>query len=308
MFVLTKKANQGNLYFIIGILFLLFSSCNDSRIEQKFFQNGKLEDEIFYENDIITKRKIYFDSGNLRNALYYLEDNTVVDTLFDYYDTGEKYGDFARKYTKSNDTIELKSGKYRRYDLKGNVMIDGLSYNGERIGWWKYYNEGVLEEMKYFYQKGDSKNKYNQYMKFDSVGNIIESKSEYFEITLPDTLYVGKSAGTLKLKKRLKECSDTNICIGYDLKPDYSNILECKVDTFYSKDNDGFFGVTFETSGKYTIRGFVYEVNMELKNENKTLLLEEDERPFEKEFYVVDRPDSISKERVMRYDIKRVKK
>lgn len=301
------KANQGNLYFI-GILLLMFSSCTDTRIEQKFFQNGKLEEEIFYENDSITKRKIYFDSGNLRNVLYYLDDNTVVDTLFSYYDTSEMHGYFARKYNKSSDIIELKNGRYLRYDLKGNVMIDGLSYNGQRIGWWKYYNDGVLEEMKYFYQKGDDKNIYNQYVKFDSLGNIIESQSEYFEITLPDTLYVGKSAGTLKLKKRLKENSDTNICIGYDLKPDYSNILESKVDTFYSKDNDGFFGVTFNTPGKHTIRGFVYEVNMELKDGSKTLLLEEYERPFEKEFYVVDRPDSISKERVMRYDIKRIKK
>ena len=302
------KANQGNLYFIIGISFLLFSSCTDSRIEQNFFQNGKLEEEIFYEKDIILKRKIYYDSGYLKHVLYYLEDNTVVDTLFDYYDTGEKYGDFARKYTKSNDAIELKSGKYRHYDLKGNVIIDGLSYNGDQVGWWKYYDKGILDKMKYFYRKGDDKNVYNQYIKFDSIGNIIESQSEYFEITLPDTLYVGKSAGTLKLKKKLKENSDTNICIGYDLKPDYSNILECKVDTFYSKDNDGFFGVTFNAPGKHTIRGFVYEVNMELKENSKVLTLEEYERPFEKEFYVVDRPDSISKERVMRYDIKRVKK
>ncbi|MBW3519876.1 hypothetical protein [Flavobacterium sp. NKUCC04_CG] len=274
---------------------ILVVSCNKKRLEIEYFENGTVKIENYYLNDE-KQKTIVFNKDGLVQRVMYFNDEKIVDTIFGY--SSDKR---IRSYLTQNS---ISHSLYEKVDEKGNIIEKGNLFNGSRVGWWCYYNElGIKTEERYFVLK-TGENEYSQHIRYSPDGKVNELESNYVKFLVSDTLYLGKSTGTLIFKKILKYGTDTNICIGYNLKPDYSNITDSKVDTFYSANNDGFFGVDFKVLGKQTIRGFVYEIDMKKTNDT-TLSIQEAERCFEKTFFIIPRPDSIPKDKVMHYHIKK---
>lgn len=277
------------------LLLILVASCFKEKIEVEYYENGSLKLENYYlKNE--KQKTIVFNQEGLKQRVIYYGKSTVIDTIFVYSSAGKIVSFFTQN--------SASHSFYEKVNSKGKVVERGNLFKGSRVGWWCYYNElGVKIEERYFVLK-TGKNEYSQHIKYDPHGKVKEEESNYVKFIIPDTLYMGRSTGTLVFKKILEKNTDTNICLGYNLKPDYSNIAESKVDTFYSSNNDGFFGVDFEVLGQQTIRGFVYEIDMK-KTSDTTLSIREAEKCFEKTFFIIPRPDSIPKDKVMHYHIKK---
>lgn len=82
-------------------------------------------------------------------------------------------------------------------------------------------------------------------------------------------------------------------------------MLRVEIDTFPypTKDNmfKGFVAIRFDQLGKQKIKGFVYETRFNESEEN-VLLIETSHRYFEKEFFIISRPDSIPTDKVINYN------
>src|SRR5690606_3501503 len=213
------------------------------------------------------------------------------DTLKEYYKNGNKIFEL----------VEIGNGinHITNFFVNGKKRSEGFLFSKKNIGWWNYYDNDKLIKRIYFTQINNNL-LMPQLQFFDRTGHLDKTKSDFVSFLIPDTLYQGRSTGNLFYKKKIKS-SEERIAIGYDVAPDYGNINNVRVDTFYNPKNDGFFGVEFNKLGKHKIRGFIYESKLDILNETKANIRSTNIY-FEKDFYIIPRPDSIPKDKVMRYD------
>lgn len=292
MNLLTNKIRK--LATIFGIFIFFFTSCDKAKTiiektdilnvyHKKYFKNGELSYiETFYKDKLYSIYKIH-DKNGLRN-----------DTLFQY---------------ELNDTLRNKTNFYTedlfycvRMNSEGIKLSEGYMYKYRYNGWWKIYNKnGKLTHKKYIIGRDTSKYNYSQIISFDENNNIILSKSNFVRVLLPDTLYMGKSMGNIVHNPNLKDHLAYYVGIGYNLDPDFNNISDIRVDTF-TIEKEKSIGFDFKNSGKNKIKGFIYEKALEEDKKSLSLKVLSTITYFEKEFYVIPRPDSIPKNKVIYYD------
>jgi len=269
---------------------LIFYSCNDGKLRREYYRTGELKKEYILKNGVVVSDRWYYINGQLQYVSK-IKDNVKLDTLFDYYDNNR-----VKNYiTQINDPYVF----YKEFDENGDLSLEGRLFNKRKTGWWNYYKSTILEKQVYYMIENDT-SFVAQLKFFDSKGNVDESKSDYVKFIIPDTLYTGKSTGTIIYRKKLGKFSQENVCIGYGLRPDYSNIAKSKVDTFYTGTNSGFFAVDFRKLGKQNIKGFVYEVLVDKKSDT-FVKLKTTMTYFDKDFVIVDRPASVPKDKIMYY-------
>lgn len=193
----------------------------------------------------------------------------------------------------SNEIIKINQNKVyiTHYDNLGNIESKGVILNEKENGWWTIYkNEKINKKIEFI--TFENKAYANQEITYDANGKIIDSLSDYFVFKIPDTIKKGKTKIKSYYNKYFTPKSDVFICIGYDINKDFSNLSKVRIDTFYVENpKKGWFGLRYETVGKKTIRGFIYEKNFEiidnLKNkDSSSLILNEHKKFFEKEVYV----------------------
>lgn len=217
------------------------------------------------------------------------------DTVKEYYPNGN----LMFYMVKLSDDLQYTKG----FNSDKTLLNEGYIYKGKHIGWWNFYKKDKLFKRNYFV-KIDGEIMSSQIQYFNSNGTIDINNSNFIEINIPDTLYKGRSTGKI-IYKQHNDYNEERVLIGYNLKPDYSNINKVRIDTFYNPMSDGFFGVEFDKLGRNKIRGILDTRKIsdtERKDSLFTATISIKNRYFEKEFYVIPRPDYIPKDKVMRYD------
>jgi len=267
-----------------------FVSCTKVKVEKSYYENGKLKSVYYIENDSVIESKTFYPDGN-RKYIFKIENEVRIDTFFEYYKNNQIRSYFTQ--------ISNFGSRFKQFDENSKLKLEGTIFKKKKIGWWSYYKSDKLVKQLYYAQNKDSVF-ISQIKVFDENVILDHASSDYVDFVIPDTLYTGKSTGSILYKKKLGFSSQENICIGYNLLPDYSNISKVRVDTFYTGKNKGFFGLEFKQLGNQKIRGFIYEVLPNRKSDT-LLVIPTSKIFFDKTFYIIPRPDSISNDRIMRY-------
>lgn len=280
------------IYSLIFVIFLF--SCSKTKIVKEISNDPDIYYKKHYKEDKLSLIETYYRE-NLQSVYYLHSLNGIREDTLVYYEL--------------NNSIESQAGffsdnkmfYYVKKKPNGTKISEGNMYKFRYNGWWKMYDEnGKFTHEKYIIAKDSANYNYSQIKVYDSSGKIVPNKSDYISVFLPDTLYTGKSMGTLIHHPRLKDQLAYYVGVGYKVLPDFSNIMNVRVDTFTIK-KDKTIGVEFKTPGKTKIRGFVYESAIEMVNDLEFNVVSV-HTYFEKDFYVIPRPDSIPINKVMHYD------
>lgn len=279
-------------YSVFFILLFIYS-CNKYKVIQEESDDPNTYYKKYYKKDKLSFIETYHKE-NLKNVYFIHNQNGIrKDTLF-YYELNDSF-----KYKTDFFTDDMFYCVRMKPD--GTKISEGNMYKFRYNGWWKIYDkEGKFTHEKYIIGKDTSEYNYSQVKVFDSFGKIVPNKSDYISVFLPDTLYTGKSMGSIIHNPRLKDHLAYYVGVGYNVLPDYGNITNVRVDTFTIK-KDKTIGVEFKTTGKTKIRGFVYESAVEKESDLEFNVVSV-HTYFEKDFYIIPRPDSMPKDKVIRYD------
>ncbi|MDB5144432.1 MAG: hypothetical protein JWQ66_3145 [Mucilaginibacter sp.] len=163
------------LFFIIG--------CNDKKeCEKKFYQNGKLKEEICQENGV------YHERG------YDIEGNILGESIID--KEGKKQGLYKEYFINGKIKIiaqysdDSLNGVLKAYFENGNIKQEAVYSNGKKNGYYKLYYSNNKLKMDAICENGVAL----YYKQFDSVGTL---KKEYHGLKVQpiqgDTISKGTS-------------------------------------------------------------------------------------------------------------------
>ena len=272
---------------LIGILFL-FSCNNGFKTRETKYSNGHtFRIEYFDTKNNIIKAEEFFITGQ-KKELYNFNPLNGITTTVSYNPKGEKISESTFKIVDKNNCIQTKTVDNTTLTYKGKV-----NSNGVKIGWWSVFDENNILKGKNEYLIINKERYLNQIIQYTPDGKINNNTSHYFNLTIPDTIPLGRSAWDFSYNPWFNEKSQVSICIGYAINKDFNNIKKVEIDTFKMLNpKKGWFGLRYESSGKKIIRGFIYEKNIIIKdnsNIKKNTALEtikQTKSYFEKEVYV----------------------
>jgi len=260
----------------ILIISITFFSCNTKKKE--YYSNGVLKNSFtVIKGKIEGKYERYYESGNL-NVEYNFYDSKKVDSSIYYRDT--KYKNIDKIIYYLNDTLQ-----YKFYNNLQELVLEGKGINDkDRIGKWKYYKKDYdsIVEYKYVNIKNTPITYVNQIWTISKKGDTIPYKSNYFSFYKggKDTIKTGEilKINLMLVEPKFSYDSDIEVILplnAKELKDDFSNFYDIKLDTFKSLKNDGIsnigipknvpinqiveFGIQYETLGKKRIRGILVE-------------------------------------------------
>nr|WP_297310059.1 hypothetical protein [uncultured Flavobacterium sp.] len=280
----------------VGFSFLiLVFSCNKYKvIEEKGLDKAHIFKK-YYKDD-----KLYFIET------YY---NEILLSRYNLLTNEDKISDTLYYYVAADDIVNAKEiympkGEYysKHLDKNGNVLAEGKVFNSKNVGWWKIYDKyGKLSHENYITYNKNGQREYSQLKIYDENEKINELQSNYISFKIPDTIYLGKNIGEIiQNKPNFNDHLAYYACIGYEIEPDFSNIMNVKIDSFPIM-NKKRIGLNFTKLGRNLVRGFIYESKIDRINDTN-FTIDIINVNFEKEFYVIPRPDSIPKNKVIYYD------
>jgi len=197
--------------YLLGFLFIIcFTSCE--------------------ENDI-KKEKKFYESGNLKEIIFYNKSN-MVDSIISYYDTNSN---------NKKQKISLKNGlrKLRKFSREGELIKEGLvNKEGQKVGKWINYIGDTTKVYEYLNING--KEYLNQTWIKNQNGDTIEGN--YYQLSLKDTVFVNEVI-TLRLfyKEPIISLNSEIILLlpkSNEILADFSNINQSKLDTIFSLEHD----------------------------------------------------------------------
>ncbi len=259
---------QIKLLCVVLVAILL---CSCSNKETEYYDNGTPKKEYYLKNDKFDGiYKEFYKNGNLMIKHNY-SNGSLVDTSYFYnIDNSIK----TIKIWSKIDTVQVLNFKSDIIESEGAMLKDKI-----KIGKWKYYDKesNLAKEIEYF---NISNEEYvNQVWYFNKDKTILESEGNNITFNVSsDTVTVYEPVKILIAVKSPFFSYDSNVyvCIPNgnlsDLKQDFSNIREIKLDTLLSIKNEKImkdyqkynlfvsFGLEFDKVGKYHIRGFVSEI------------------------------------------------
>ncbi len=288
------------LYIFLMILLL---SCNKTKKIKDYYPSGelKLEYEIDNHGKIHGKMIKYYSNGNLKEQFNY-HDGKIIDTFSFYNIEGVLY----RKSIKLDTLINETYTKY--YYSNGNVKSEGKDRNGLALGLWKYYySNGKLEKFGEFQnglqenwwtyndslQRVFKKEEYkiikdsiflNQIIQYNEDESINFEKSSFFDISISDSLVIGKNAGRINYFSDFKK---SNVFVV--IENEYNDKI--KKDTFFDFTHNPKFGVFIKDKSIKLIKGEIIETYYSLGEINKdSLSLDffEKKKFFEKKILFID--------------------
>lgn len=154
------------------------SSCEDNKTIKEYHSNGNIKLEVPLDNKGIQNGlyKAFYEGGELKQKMNYLN-GKITDTVFYYY----------------------KNGKLKE---KGKIIK-----NKYKEGWWIYNDSlGNLIKKEEYWIRNDSV-LLNQFIYFNNT-SIDKLKSEYFNLKIPDTIYLGRNVAQLNFKSRFKNANE----------------------------------------------------------------------------------------------------
>jgi hypothetical protein len=256
-----------------GCICLLCLQCDDSLEKKRYYKSGKLHSVMHYneQGKLDGQWKDFYESGELMGTTSYKNGQPITTEAF--YESGK----IKRKinWTSMNDLFVAD------YNPDGTLVSKGRIYKANKTGWWEWYNNKGELLLKQEYLLINDNEYLNQSIAF-SKNKIAKEKSDYFVIDFPKVLHVGKNKIDIDYIPLYGSKSTLNVCIGYGLKPDFSNISQIRIDTFTTGSHRTYFGVECKKPGKDTIRGFTYEYLLKMDKDHIALTTYQNKKYFEK--------------------------
>jgi len=266
--------------FAIFFLVFLTISCKETPAKEKliYYPDGNLHYKSFYDNKLHAYRELeYYQSGELKTASYINKNDHDKKLLYN------KKGILLIEYVNLDSLHAVQKTFYENRKMESY----GVLYKGKMNGWWNYYDRnGNLTDRRELLTINGVET-LNQHIFYNSLHKIDKVKSDFFRLVMKDTLKLGRSVGSIEYTPVLSKKSRFNIYVGENIKFDYSNIKQVKIDTFSTGNKkDIWFGVDFKTPGKKNIRGILEELYYEANKEYTRLDIKKRYVYFHKEVYV----------------------
>ncbi|WP_353102281.1 hypothetical protein [Myroides odoratus] len=279
---------------VVIIISFLYLSCKKEDKKVMYDHTGNFVSSIVVKGkDTISRVRFVDELLNVDLNNHFIH---FGDTLYEH----NKDGGIALKIV----PLELYYVYFELYTSKGEKQVSGYIKNNLKINRWRYYKDKKLDYTNY-YILNETSSYLSEIVYYNADGAINEEKSNYLDWRLPDTLMIGKTIGDVKYKNSWKDNIQNYVCIGYNINEDFTNLLKVKIDTFpYPTQNHDFIGfvaLKFNQLGRQRVKGFVYETRFN-ETEKNDVRLEISHRYFEKEFFIIPRPDTIPKDKIINYN------
>ncbi|PIQ18026.1 MAG: hypothetical protein COW66_08650 [Flavobacteriaceae bacterium CG18_big_fil_WC_8_21_14_2_50_34_36] len=254
------------VYLQFFLVLLILSCQNKKTIKETYYDTGELHSVVSLDKNNLRDglTLVYYKNGNLKDKATYRKDK-IIDTVFAYYQDGA---------LENIEYQHMDSIYSVFYDSDGQVIKEGVFCKANsKNGWIKTYD--IKNDLKYKYILKNiygKENHTNTMITYGSKGDTIKEKSYYFKIVVPDSVVVGKyDIGTIYFNSDKSGENDMSnkslvIIVGENIKEDYSNLNEIKVDSFYTNSNK--FAFKFSKTGDNILRGKFIEKLM-ITSENK---------------------------------------
>ncbi|UZR99857.1 toxin-antitoxin system YwqK family antitoxin [Chondrinema litorale] len=291
---------------------MLLISCGvqQEEYEKDYYENGNLKYIIQIQNgEYNGELKLYYENGELktetrvvdgiRNGPFkkYSKDGLLLKEGT--YKDGEYNGHYKVYYNngKLNKTYVLEkgiaNGINKIFSPKGNIIYEGKYIDMYMVGThYGYYDDSrkllkSKEKSVLFVFEGDTSSIPIFYEKYDSLGNLYDSKSRVNVITEKDTFYQDEEV-LVTLEVTEPEHSRIMAHVG-----NYNDefILIDSTD-FITYGNIETLGHTIEVElptdkiGKKMLRGYIYDFDVESKTDSGTTTIGSLHNFFEYEYYV----------------------
>ncbi len=237
--------------FIISLLFLF--SCSNKKIE--YDTNGnKIKEYELVNNKIYRLYKEFYKNGNLK-AIYNYKKGIEVDSAI-FYNANESISKIDKILP--NDTIYSKEFK------DGLLESEGKYINKKNaIGKWKFYKKNGKIDKIIEYINLCGKSYANQGWYFDEQGDTIKKDGNYYEIKFfPKKIKKNqKILFEITYKPIIYINSEVLFCFDTENKAtrDFCNIHQLKLIEAYKSSDILKINITFESSGKKNVRGYIKE-------------------------------------------------
>jgi hypothetical protein len=184
---LPDHLNRTFLYLTLALL----SACGQSKdVNQSFYQNGQLQQEIEYENGVPNgKLTSYYPSGKIKSTGFF-KNGQLDSTSTSFYEDGK---------IRSTKTYRngLAEGSYQNYHENGHLIGSGQYTKGVRTGYaYEYFREypGKVKKKTYYYNF-QGKEQIGYVVTYQPEGQVDEINPGKVLVRIPgDTLRVGEAA------------------------------------------------------------------------------------------------------------------
>jgi hypothetical protein len=248
-------------YLIFLFLIFLLQSCsNKQKTKTNYNPDGKiLNIEYYDDNGFLKTKKNFSENGDLI-SIFEFKKGEKIKMMF--YDGNRLVSDlFLEKKDIWNQRIY-----YDNITIYGNGKIDN---QGRQIGWWSFFDNNKILKQKQEFMNIDNNQYLNQAIIFEKNGKIDFKNSFFISLNIKkikDKIYRCK----LNYNNQKSKISEAAICIGNDIKEDFSNVSSVHLDTVNIINKS--FPIEFENTGEKIIRGFL--LSRYTKNPNETSINE----------------------------------
>ena len=270
--MINQVKNYRNILFsqiLIVSVVVIYFGCTREKMGKEYYNTGEIKKEIIYKN-----RK---DTSDVKVIGYYRSGKTQYYTN---YKNGIREGEYKSFYEDGfiKDDLNFNKGKLygvqRRYNKKHELYEESLYIDGKLLLTKEFRINPVykLSQTRIFLTKDTTLFRVGE-ITYDSIGNVIENASYFYDIIGPDTVARGSMINFLIKFYNKRDDFYFELCLG-TLMPDLtlSDTLFRKVTM---KDTISYYFYP-EKTGKNLITGIVY-----LKKDTINLKF-----PFYKEIFV----------------------
>ena len=272
--------NKHTLIIALFVLGLTLEMCKNSSKRTEYYENGNLWKVYKVENGLKNGKCIeYYENKNKKSVTCWKND--TLSGLAKYF------------YINGNLKIECNwldnnmHGEIKEYYQDGILKKNGNYFDNFEVGEFKYYNnDGQLKIIRNYIIVGN-KSEVNEFYYFNSKGDTIKDKSNYFKIiTNADTIKLGE---TIYFKFILEApYFKDKMAVVFGAYDDKYNVLDSStLDTLYGENFETSFNYLSEDTGTNVLRGYVADVKLESNNDS--IASKERRLYFSKYFYISPR-------------------
>lgn len=242
---------------------ILFISCKNEVKEYYYhYPNGELKMSISFDENMKLEgiAKQYYDNGAIKSIQSYKNGKNIDSSIF--YRKDSKI--YLILYYKKEDTLVCKAFKNNR------LHDEGEYYKNRRIGYWYTYNQKRQKVKRREFIDLNGKEYLNQEWDLDNKNNIIDNRGNNYLVSLNKKDYSPQEIIKIKIHYNPIFGRDSRavVYMSPELKSDYSNLKQVRLDERYSLDNDFDILVRFSSKGSKNLRGYIQE-SLFLKNKPK---------------------------------------
>lgn len=182
--------------------------------------------------------------------------------------------------------IETIAKAYKVYHPNGLIKESGMVNGKNRVGWWSYFDKygHLLKKGEFILRQNISY--LNQEIYYSPNGKVDLTRSSYFDISVPDTISIGKSIGKLKYYTNPQKNYKTRFV--YIIVDNETNEGKARKDTFTDNIENLWFGIETYKKGSFRLRGKIEEEisYLEYSKDSSTLKINTTNKYFDKMIWV----------------------